>query len=181
MAIDFTGFETEDIKFFASKLFRDYGPFQLKGQELLFPNNPQLTKADLEPLFLDLMKLRGKQQIDTRAELARATILTPGDGKKTAYFYKYEEAKAVKALPDNVDPDPQVFFMLAAEVPLVPQVTNIREMANLILTVVDRSKRGLSAIEVRAISLKNEIDKAKNIQAVKKVVNDSSFSDLLGD
>ena len=174
--MDFAEYTPNEIKQVASALSAKYGSFEIRnGTELFFPSKPELTKEDIEGEFLPIIKEIAIKEVNTKAERARALVLTEGDGQKIAYAYKYIEALDIKSKPEKEKLDPNNYIMLSAELQLHGQPKSLREMADFILEHVTMSKKAFAWIEITRYSAHNEIQKAMNKNYVYAVLRAVSF------
>lgn len=173
--MDLTGYTSDEIKLVATKLSKQYGPFNINGAELVFVNNSTLEKDKVEDAILGIIKTQAEANIDSIAEVMRNQILTPGDGQKIAYAYKYEEAKEILSQPENAKLNPEDYIMLAAELQVHGATLTLREIARMVMDKVIYSKKAFAFIEVRRYTLHNNIQAAITRDQIYNVVKNAKF------
>lgn len=173
--MDLTGYTSDEIKLVATKLSKEYGPFNITGADLVFVNNSTLAVDKVEPQILGIIKTQAEAEIDSRAESLRSQILTPGDGQKIAYAYKYEEAKEILAQPENAKLNPEDYIMLSAELQVHGLPLTLRQIATMVIDRVIASKKAFAFIEVRRYTLHNNIQKATTRDQIYNIVKNANF------
>lgn len=174
--MDLSGYTGEEIKLVASKLYDKYGPFEIRGSELVFSDNPKLDRETFEPEILDILRTDAIKQIDMKAELERGKILTPGDGQKIAYAYKYLEALDILKQPKDAELKPENYIMLNNELQLhTANPLTLRQMAAYVMDRVNFTKKAFSFIEVRRYTIRNKVAKAKTKKEVQEWVTTADF------
>lgn len=174
--MDLTGYTADEIRAIATKLTAEYGPFERKGQEVVFTKFPNLKKADIEADILSILSEAAITRVDNRAENAREKILTPGSSQKIAYAFKFIEAMDILKQPADAKLKPEDYKMLASELQLhTSKPLTLREMAGLVMQKVDYTKKAFSFIEVRRYSIRNEIRAAKTREEIHKLEQNAKF------
>lgn len=173
--MEFTEYSSDEIRKVASFLSGTYGSFNIVGNDLTFTNNLDLKKEDIQGSFLTIIKGFVIDEINSKAERARANILTPGDGQKIAYAYKFLEALEIAKLPAEAKLNPDDYIMLSAELQSHGKVLSLREMAKYVLDRVLFSKKAFSLIEVTRFTAHEQVTKAKTKEEAYQVLKDTTF------
>lgn len=174
--MDLSGYTGEEIKLVASKHYAKYGPFSIKGTELVFTDNPSIKREDFEPQIMEILREDAIKQVDSKAETERGKILTPGDGQKIAYAYKFLEAIEILKQPEDAKLNPEDYIMLNNELQLhTANPLTLRQMAAYVMDRVNFTKKAFSFIEVRRYTIRNKIAKAKTKKEIQEWVTTADF------
>lgn len=174
--MEFTEYSSDEIRKVASFLSSTYGSFNIvNGSDLTFAKYPELKKEDIEGSFLSIIKGFVIDEINAKAERARATVLTPGDGQKIAYAYKFLEALEIAKAPEDQELNPDDYIMLSAELQSHGKALSLRQIAKYVLDKVLFSKKAFSVIEVTRFTAHEQVSKAKTKEEAYQVLKDTTF------
>jgi len=177
--MEFNEYTSDEVRRVASILSSTYGSFNIiNGTDLTFTDKPDLKKSDIEDLFLPIIKESIIDEINSKAERARAEILTPGDGQKIAYAYKFLEALEISKIPKDIEPNPDDYIMLSAELQSHGKAMSLREIAAYVLDRVLQSKKAFAQIEVKRFTAHSEITKAKTKDEAYNILKQVSFKQI---